>query len=443
MKINFYLKNPSGDYETWIYCLISYQNKRVKIYTDQKINPKFWNLEAQRVRQTLKFKNHSEYNSWLLDIISAADKIELDWKKLNSDKAEIPPIPSHVLKEKLRKYLTKITKDERKEKEKFTFWGYYENFLHRMENGTRVHLEKGTPLASKTIFQFHNLKRHLINFEQREKFKIDFENIDLNFYKKFVDYLTIKLQVGPNTIGKLITNLKVFLREALEDGITANNVFTHRKFKSLNFKSDTVYLTTAEIKEMQNLDLAGQPRYDRVRDTFVIGCYTGLRFSDLIKIQPHHIENGMIEITQTKTQNAVVIPMVKDVVQILEKYKNSLPKISNQKYNEYLYEVCKKCEALKLEITTHAIKGGKRTTIIMPKYEFISSHTARRSFATNEYKAGDLEVSEIMAITGHKTEKAFYKYIRETPKETAMRIKQKFVDRELRQAAITNHLKAV
>ena len=312
-----------------------------------------------------------------------------------------------------------------------------------MENGTRVHLEKGTPLAPKTIFQFHNLKRHLLNFEQREKFKIDFENIDLRFYKKFVDYLTIKLQVGPNTIGKLITNLKVFLREALEDGLTANNVFTHRKFKSLNFKSDTVYLTTDEINEMQNLDLIGHPRYDRVRDTFVIGCYTGLRFSDLTKIKPQHIENGMIEITQTKTGNPVVIPMVQDVIQILEKYNNTLPKISNQKYNEYLYEVCKKCEALKKEITTHTIKGGKKITIVEPKYEFISSHTARRSFATNEYKAGDLEVSEIMAITGHKTEKAFYKYIRETPKETAMRIKQKFVDRELKQAAITNHLKAV
>ena len=130
MKVNFYLKNPSGDYETWIYCLISYQNKRVKVYTDQKIHPKFWNPETQRVRQTLKFKNNPEYNSWLLDIISAADKIELDWKKLNSGKPAIPPIPSHVLREKLRKYLTKITKDERKENEKLTFWGYYNGFYN-------------------------------------------------------------------------------------------------------------------------------------------------------------------------------------------------------------------------------------------------------------------------------------------------------------------------
>ena len=182
---------------------------------------------------------------------------------------------------------------------------------------------------------------------------------------------------------------------------------------------------------------------DRVRDMFVIGCYTGLRFSDLTRIQPQHVENGMITIEQSKTGNEVIIPMVKEVLPILEKYKSALPKISNQKYNEYLNEVCKKCEVLGKEITTTGIKGGKKIITIQPKYESVSSHTARRSFATNEFKAGDLEISEIMAITGHKTEKSFYKYIRETPKGTAERIKQKFIERDLKQATITNHLKAV
>ena len=193
--------------------------------------------------------------------------------------------------------------------------------------------------------------------------------------------------------------------------LTTNNIFTHRKFKSINFKSDTVYLNTDEIRELQTLDLTRDPRYDRVRDMFVIGCYTGLRFSDLTKITPQHIENGMIELSRSKTGKAVFIPMANDVVNILAKYNNTLPKISNQKYNEYLYEVCKKSELLQKEITVNEIKGGKKFTITKPKHDFVCSHTARRSFATNEYKAGDLEISEIMALTGHKTEKSFYKYI--------------------------------
>ena len=67
----------------------------------------------------------------------------------------------------------------------------------------------------------------------------------------------------------------------------------------------------------------------------------------------------------------------------------------------------------------------------MPKYEFISSHTARRSFATNEFKAGVLTIGEIMSITGHKTEKSFYKYIREKPRESAERVQAKWEANEI------------
>ena len=443
MKVNFYLKAANADYETWIYCLVRYNAESVKIYTDQKIHPKFWNPENQRVRQTLKFPTHPEYNEWLNGIVIAAGKIEKEWKIKHSGKATVPTITPGDLKEKLRKYLSKETKEERTENKTRTFWGNYDTFLYRMKNGTRLHLGKGTPMAAKTIFQFENLKRHLQNFENKQNFKIEFENIDMEFYKNFVDYLTLKLKLAPNTIGKLITNLKVYLRESLEDGLTTNNIFTHRKFKSINSKSDTVYLTTDEIKALQDLDLSKQPRYERVRDMFVVGCYTALRHCDLSKIKPENIENGMIDMVQTKTGKQVIIPMAKDVVDILAKYNNALPGISNQKYNEYLYEVCKKCTVLEKEITIHEIKGGKKITQVKPKYEFVSSHTARRTFCTNEYRAGDLEISEIMALSGHTTEKSFYKYIRETPKGTAERIKEKFAQRELKQATITNHLKAV
>lgn len=443
MTVNFYLKDAKADYDTWIYCLIRYGGNQVKVYTDKKIHPKFWNPLTQSVRQTVKYTNHSEFNLWLKDISSHVATIELDWKRQYRGKAVIPPIPKNILKEKVRTYLAKQTKEERNEAIKKSFWGYYDNFLFRMENGTRVHFEKGTPIAPKTIFQFHNLKRHLKNFEQKKGIQIDFENIDLKFYKRFVDYLTIDLILGPNTIGKLITNLKVFLKEALEEGLTANNIFTYRKFKAIKFNSDTVYLTNDEIKELQNLDLSNQGKLDKIRDMFIVGCYTGLRFSDLVNIKPENIIEGMIEVIQVKTGNQVIIPMAKEVEQILIKYNNTFPKISNQKFNEYLHDVCKRCDVLKKVVAIKMIKGGKIKLLEKLKYELVSSHTARRSFATNEFKAGDLEVSEIMAITGHKTEKAFYKYIRESPKEMANRIKEKFIEREIKRSNLNSHLKVV
>lgn len=441
MKVNFNLKAPQATDKTPLFVTVVYNTQRIRVHTNKSIDPKHWNPDTQKARQSLA--GYSSFNKWLKDVDAFISQIETDWINQHSKKSAIPLLPSELLKDKLRKYLSKENKEEREQNLKTSFWGSYDNFLYRMENGTRVHLEKGTPIAPKTIFQFHNLKRHLQNFEKNTQFKIEFESIDMNFYKKFVDYLTIKLKLAPNTIGKLITNIKVFMREAFEDGLTTNNTFTHRKFKSINFKSDTIYLTTDEIKALQNLDLSKQPRYERVRDMFVVGCYTALRHSDLSKIKPENIENGMIDMVQTKTDKQVIIPMAKDVIEILAKYNNTIPGISNQKYNEYLYEVCKKCEVLEKEITIHEIKGGKKITIVKPKYEFISSHTARRTFCTNEYKAGDLEISEIMALSGHTTEKSFYKYIRETPKGTAERIKEKFAQRELKQVTIQNHLKAV
>ena len=376
MKVNFNLKNPKGTDKTPIFVTVVYKTKRVRVQTNKSIKPGEWNKDEQKARQVLS--GYSSFNKWLKDVDAYVSQIEMDWINSHSKQTAPPSLPIELLKEKLRVYLSKEDKQERENNQKKSFWGYYETFLYRMKNGTRVHLEKGTPMAPKTIFQFENLKRHLQEFEHKTKFKIEFENIDLVFYKNFVDYLTIKLKLAPNTIGKLITNLKVYMREALEDGLTSNNTFTHRKFKSINSKSDTVYLTTDEIKALQGLDLASQPRYERVRDMFVIGCYTALRHSDLSKVKPENIENGMIDMIQTKTGKQVIIPMAKVVVDILAKYSNTLPGISNQKYNEYLYEVCKKCEVLAKEITIHEIKGGKKITIVKPKYEFISSHTARR-----------------------------------------------------------------
>lgn len=430
MVVNFYLKDGKSAQETWIYCLIRYQNIRVKHYTNFKIHPKHWNPKEKQVRKS--HPNSPELNHWLKGVETLVGKLELDWTKKHSSTGSVPIIPPTYFKDHLDKYFTKTTKDEREEHNKKSFWGYYNQFLTRMNNGTRVHLSKGTPMAPKTIFQFENLKRHLENYQKAKKIRIEFDKIDLTFYNDFVEYLTTKLKLAPNTIGKLITNLKVFLREAFDEGISTNNIFANRRFRSNSSLADTIYLTPMEIKEISDLDLKTNLKLDRVRDMFIIGCYTGLRFSDIINIKPEHINDGMIEIIQVKTKEKVAIPMTKEVEMLLSKYNNSLHKISNQKFNDYLYEVVKKCKRLEVEVIKKSIQGGKEIIIKKPKYEFVSSHTARRSFATNEYMAKGLNVRDIMAITGHRTEKSFYKYIRQTPKENAERVKIIWKEREMK-----------
>jgi integrase len=428
MKVKFYLKESKSTEETWIYCLLRYQNKKVKHYTNRKIHPKHWNSNLQEVRKS--HPNSAELNHWLKSIKILVANLDLEWTKKYSPTGVVPIISEIYLKDSLDKYFTKTTKEEREDDNKKSFWGYYNQFLSRMKNGTRVHLSKGTPMASKTISQFDNLKRHLENYQRVKKTTIDFDKIHLTFYNEFVEYLTTKLNLAPNTIGKLITNLKVFLREAFDEGVTTNNIFANRKFRSNSSLSDTVYLTPTEILEILNLDLTKNKKLEKVRDMFIVGCYTGLRFSDIISIRPEAINDGMIELTQVKTKERVAIPIISEIQKILIKYDYSMPKISNQKFNEYLNEVAKMCESLKTEVTKEAIQGGRRIIIKKPKYEFITSHTARRSFATNEYMSKGLSVRDIMAITGHKTEKSFYRYIRQTPKENAERIAIIWKERE-------------
>jgi integrase len=181
-------------------------------------------------------------------------------------------------------------------------------------------------------------------------------------------------------------------------------------------ESDNIALTESEIDALSKLDLKNEIRLDAVRDMFVLGCYSGLRWSDFTDIKPENIKkhkNGqVIDIIQTKTKNQVVIPVNNSIAAILKKYNNQLPEpISNQKFNEYIKEIAKMIPELNTKETIVVTKGGKTTEEIFSRWELISSHTARRSFATNSFEKG-IEVKLIRAITGHKSDKSFYSYIK-------------------------------
>ena len=142
-----------------------------------------------------------------------------------------------------------------------------------------------------------------------------------------------------------------------------------------------------------------------------MGCETGLRFSDFSQISEENIQtiNGvdLLRMVQQKTEDNVTIPLKTIAKAILKKYDNKLPKaITNQKMNLYLKELCELAELD--EVITLRRGGGVVTD---KKYNLISTHTARRSFATNAYLARVPSIA-IMKITGHRSEKSFLKYIK-------------------------------
>ena len=229
------------------------------------------------------------------------------------------------------------------------------------------------------------------------------------------------------------------MNEATERGINTNLAFRSRYFAKPSEESENIYLTESEIKEIGAIDLSSNRKLESVRDLFLIGCHTGLRYSDYSILKPENIKEGFIETTQQKTGAKIVVPIHTVVERIIKKYKGQLPKsISNQKTNDYLKELGKledkkgkKLLPCLNEIVSKTFtKGGVKLIESYQKWELLSSHTARRSFATNEYLAGTPTIT-IMAITGHKTEKAFLKYIKLTPNEHAKLLKIHWQKRQM------------
>lgn len=133
------------------------------------------------------------------------------------------------------------------------------------------------------------------------------------------------------------------------------------------------------------------------------------------------------------------IPLQMVVKEMIAKYEGKFPEaISNQKFNEYLKNGCERCGLLKRMVSIKSFAAGQQVLLTKPKYFFITSHTARRSFATNEYLARDLQIAEIRALTGHKSDKSFYRYIRVTPRENAENVSKKWKERAERMQCSKN-----
>lgn len=262
----------------------------------------------------------------------------------------------------------------------------------------------GVPITQGTVRSKTQTLNLLKEFTKAEKFELSFEAMDMNFYHQFDDYMC-RQGLSGNTRGKHFKEIKAVLREAADRGININTSFQKKSFRVIRAKPDNIYLNENEIKKIFLLDLSSAQ--SRLRDIFVMAAYSGLRHSDWDQLRKENIiterSMQMLRIQQKKTNDIVYIPIHSAVRQILEKYTESPPKvISNQKFNEALKMICKKADLGVVNI------DGKS----FEKWELVSTHTARRSFATNAYLSKSMDVYQIMNCTGHKSESSFLRYLK-------------------------------
>lgn len=260
--------------------------------------------------------------------------------------------------------------------------------------------------------------------EKRRKHVLDFDDITIDFYISFKNFLTDE-GYTPNTIGRFIKQLKYFMSKSLAEKKHTNRQFLENAFTSMSEDSFSVSLTPEEVDQIYTYDLSLDERMATARDKFIVLCETALRVSDYDKIDVNiRTVNGtpLIFINQTKTTDPVIIPLTQRMEDLLTKYSGQLPRIHENAVNKYIKSICFNC-GMKDVLHWEATKYGKRYQKSEPKWKLITCHTGRRTAASNMYRSG-IPTLDIMRLTGHKSEREFLKYIRIPNEEVALKMAQ-------------------
>lgn len=263
--------------------------------------------------------------------------------------------------------------------------------------------------------RYWNLATKLRSYETHRGLELFTDSINYERFEDIVMFFKDKYNYRPSTLNSLKGYLNVIMNYCQRKSYLIDKSFS--EFPIRQDDPVSVYLTNEEIQKIHNLKIKGNPSI--VRDLFVIGCCTGLRFSDYSKLSGINIIGKTLSINTQKTGVKVVIPIHWMVSEIIDRNNGTIPIHchSQQNFNKIIKNIAKRA-GISSDVTIERIQGNFRVKKRVKKYNLVSSHTARRSFATNMYLAG-IAIGKIMLFTGHKTESSFFKYIRINKQENA------------------------
>lgn len=357
------------------------------IHVQKTIKPTQWSKAQQKPNN----KCDAEYAKEVLLILKAFSE-KLDEITTDAFNKNITLTPEYI-KLKLKGEFTKNRPE---------FVGFFDAFEEYIEVNKSVR-------ANNTIKGYITTKNFLIDFKKKKKIPMDFQLIDINFFEDFRTYCYADKKININYFAKLINVLKSFMKWAEQKSY--HHTTDYQNFHAAEASKDVIFLKIDELLMLKDYVFESK-KHARARDLYCFGCFTGLRISDVNNLTWNNIKEDNIQLTIKKTKKSSIIPLNKFSKEIIERYSGEqapLPKLSNQKVNDYIKEACKIAGINEIiEITTYI--GGNPSTKPHPKYELITFHTARKTFVTNSLVLG-MNVKTIMEITGHKKDSVFNKYL--------------------------------
>lgn len=375
-----------------------------------------WNDNKQKIKEVASEPTAYNYNQSLNRL---KHDFEYEYSLLLTKEEEISNAELREVYKKLNSSAQNVVK-----KASLKFIALFQKWIDYSKHN-RV---KGKKLTESTIKTYKN---SLFVFKQFEKSngEIRFKNIDASFYNDFLAFCDEPSYrdegFSLNYTGKLIKNLKSFLKFAIsQHAIEMSSKFQFSDFTVISEDVDSIYLSTEELMKMYYLPLDHMDkRYGVARDLFLIGAWTGLRVSDFNRLEKEDLikegEVWLIKILVKKTQEVKHHPVPPIVLEIIERRGGLPPKMAEQKINVTIKEIGEFC-GFDEKVTIKKTIGGANKTIRVMKFDLIKSHTARRSFCTNAYLGG-IDTITIMALSGHRSERNFLKYVKVSPIQHAIR----------------------
>lgn len=364
MKVQLFLREPRANKPTLIIASLSLGKSKYRVSTKLSIEPKHWSKTKQQVKNS--HLNNTYYNQILQQVC-----IDIECKYLEYI-SKYDNINSKLFKE----YLNNEQKHSHNE------FKYVFDVMYRYYDSKALRMLKSS------------LKTYKGSCDNVKRFELCIGYNGLNDIKTFInDYTDYELGNGNtlNTIMKRIRHIK-----------TALSYFNVKGYSDVYVKkinTHHVYLNEQEIEMIINLQV-DSTHLNNSRKLFLVQLHTGLRVSDLMKLPYGHI-NDVIKINVLKTKEPISIPVHPNIKDII----NHCIPISSQKYNTNIKTISKLAN-----ITYNDAIIQNNNIITKPKYKLITSHTARRSFATNNIKyLPHNYIMKLMAISSYDT---FKKYVK-------------------------------
>lgn len=427
MGVSFSLSRPHSKRSS-IRAKISVSGTSIFLYTGVSIETEHWDKKKCFVRPYVGKTTTTRVLRILKELeISILDLID-------QYKYGRPKLTFVELEEKLQELVESPHNKYNKEKKqsvvtKESFNAFFDHFYNDCANGIRL-TPKRQRLKPTALYSYINSKKMFAKFQKEKGYDIALSDFKQEHIDAFGDYMINDLEIAMNTHSKAMMEVMQVLKYAVKLKKLPASRLSELEFDTRREETDSIYLKETEVLELLQIKDFDDPIHEVVRDVFVIGCFTGMRFSDYTTIDAAAIQENRLSFIQQKTGGRVTLPIHPVVNTILNKHNYQLPEVpKNNVFNQILKQIGSKMPSLQVSFTRQVTYKRELQSIVKKKYEFLQTHTARRSFCSNEYLKGT-DPLVIMAISGHKSHKSFMRYIKVSGDEFADKLEKIWAARE-------------